>query len=362
MIKLFGLFLVAIIILGLIVKVVWDLFSNKDEEKPASDILIEGGITVILATLPSFSDSLLQFLYNLFQIAKTVEDGGFSPRWLIGFGLLLVVLGFILKIVDASAKYVILNMPGTIHHTKEDGMHKALKTTKCEEIETNTANCQAEMQKLSQTKADAIIRDIQAQMDRFNREAKNKRCFTGMAPIPFIIYAGTKHRGSDIRYYLEFDKATQHYSKLNNAKDYPILNKPAIIAVTTNEIVVAVSTTALINDANTGQFNLPVFRLSLDEPKDNAIFSKKQLNAYINETVTFISEVCKKNSQVKRVHLLLATQACFAYAFGKSLVLMQNRVPQIVSYHYTAPSYKVGITINGSSAGQIEKVKEVENV
>ena len=65
---------------------------------------------------------------------------------------------------------------------------------------------------------------------------------------------------------------------------------------------------------------------------------------------------------VLNVHLLLATQACFAYAFGKSLVLMQNRVPQIVSYHYAAPSYKVGITINGSSAGRIEKVKEVQNV
>ena len=266
-------------------------------------------------------------------------------------------MGVILNIVDASSKYVILNMPGTIHHTKEDGMLKSLKTDKCDEIETNTTNCQAEMQKLSLTKTTAILGDIQAQMDRFNRETKSKRCFTGMAPIPFIIFAGTRHRGSDIKYYLEFDKATQQYLKLNNAKEYPILNKSTITTTTSEEIVVAVSTTAIINETNTSQFNLPVFSLSLLEPKDNAIFSKRQLNAYINETVTFISEVCKKNSQVKRVHLLLATQACFAYAFGKSLVLMQNRVPQIVSYHYAAPSYKVGITINGSSAGRIENLK-----
>ena len=359
MIKLFGLFIVAIIIVGILVKKVWDLCTSKDEEKPTSDKLIEGGIAVILASLPSFSDSFLQFLYNWLQVAKTVEEGGFSPRWLFGLGLLLIVLGFILKFVDASAKYVILNMPGTIHHTKEDGMTKALKTTKFEEIEISTAECQVKMQKMSQTKATAIIGDIQKQMDNFNRKAHLKRCFTGMAPIPFIIYAGTKHRGKDIKYYLEFDKATQQYTKLNNDKKFPALLKPAINTVAETEIVVAVSTTALINEANTRQFNLPVISLSLVEPKDNAIFSKRQLNAYVNETVTFISEVCKKNSQVKRIHLLLATQACFAYAFGKSLVLMQNRVPQIVSYHYMAPSYKVGISINGSSAGQIVKVNEV---
>ena len=108
---------------------------------------------------------------------------------------------------------------------------------------------------------------------------------------------------------------------------------------------------------NTSQFNMPVFRLSIEAPKDNAIFSKRQLDEYVNETVTFISEVCKKNSNVVRVNLLLATQACFAYALGKALVLMQNRVPQIVSYHYIAPSYKIGLIINGVTAGQIVKTQ-----
>lgn len=352
------LFIVAIILIAIIVNVLWNLFGNKDEEKNSADKLIAAAVEVILASLPSFSDEFLQFLYDWLQIQKTVGEEGFSPRWLMAIGLLLLVVGFILKGIDAAAGCVILNMPGTIHHTKADGMLKALKCQNCDEIETNTANCQTAMQRLSQTRANAIIADIETQMERFNREAKSKRCFTGMAPIPFIIYAGTKHRNSDIRYYLEFNKATQQYTKLNNDKKFPALQRSVIYTVETTEIVVAVSTTAIINEANTSQFKLPVFSLSLAKPKDNAIFSKKQLNAYINETVTFISEVCKKNSQVKRVHLLLATQACFAYAFGKSLVLMQNRVPQIVSYHYIVPSYKVGITINGSSAGQIVKVKE----
>ena len=348
---------VAIILIGLLVKAIWDLFLDKDEEKMTSDKLIEGGITVILALLPSFSDSFLQFLYDWLQIQKTVGEEGFSPRWLMAIGLLLLVVGVVLKFIDAAASAVILNMPGTIHHTKTDGMLKALKCQNSDEIEIITANCQTEMHRLSQTRANAIIADIQNQMDRFNREAKSKRCFTGMAPIPFIIYAGTKHRGSDIRYYLEFNKATQEYTKLNNDKKFPELLRPAIKTVETKEIVVAVSTTAIINEANTNQFSHPVYNLALVEPKDNAIFSKRQLNDYVNTTVTFISEICKQNSHITKVHLLLATQACFAYAFGKLLVNMQNRVPQIISYHYIAPSYKVGMVINGTSSGQIVKVQ-----
>lgn len=357
MIKVYIAFIISIVVVGLIGWLLWKLFWKKDEETPASDKLIAGAVDVILATLPSFSDTAMQFLYDLFQIEKTATESGLSPKWLIAIGLVLLVAGVILKLVEASAGYVILNMPGTIHHTKNDGMLNALKIQNCEEIETNTANCQSEMQRLSQTRANAIIADIQTQMTRFNTMSRSKRCFTGMAPIPFVIIAGTKHKGRDIKYYLEFDKATQQYIKLSNDKQFPALNLPSISAIEAEEIVVAVSTTALINDANTSQFNLPVFRLSLTEPKDNAIYSKRQLDNYVNETVTFISEVSKKNSQVKRVHLLLATQACFAYALGKSLVLMQNRVPQIVSYHYIAPSYRVGIVVNGSAAGQVVKVQ-----
>lgn len=356
MIMVLGVFIVALIFFGIIIKKIWDAFFSNDEETIA-DKLIGGGITMLLATIPSSIDSLLQFLYDLLKVQKSANDDGLSLWWFVGLGLFLLILGVIMKFREASANYVILNMPGTIHHTKEDGMLKALNINNCDEIEISTANCQAEMQKLSQASANVILKDIQSQMERFNRQSHSKRCFTGMAPIPFIIYAGTKHTGNDIRYYLEFDKATQQYTKLNNEKKYPKLKRPELTTNTPNEIVVAVSTTALINEMNTSQFNMPVFRLSIEAPKDNAIFSKRQLDEYVNETVTFISEVCKKNSNVVRVNLLLATQACFAYALGKALVLMQNRVPQIVSYHYIAPSYKIGLIINGVTAGQIVKTQ-----
>ena len=163
------LFIVAIILIAIIVNVLWNLFGNKDEEKNSADKLIAAAVEVILASLPSFSDEFLQFLYDWLQIQKTVGEEGFSPRWLMAIGLLLLVVGFILKGIDAAAGCVILNMPGTIHHTKADGMLKALKCQNCDEIETNTANCQTAMQRLSQTRANAIIADIETQMERFNR-------------------------------------------------------------------------------------------------------------------------------------------------------------------------------------------------
>jgi hypothetical protein len=356
MVKLFGVFILIFIVVGIIVKFLWETFFANDEEKAVYDKLIEGGITLILATIPSFSESLLQFLYDFLNVEKSVAINELSPWWLVALGLLLLSVGVILKIIDASAKCVILNMPGTIHHTKDDGILKALNTNNCDEIKISAANCQTEMQKISQTKVNAVLSDIKLQMDRFNRMSNYKRCFTGMAPIPYVILAGTKHTGSDIRYYLEFNKATQQYTKLNNEKKYPKLIKSEIVTIDTNEIVVSVSITAVINDTNTKQFKMPVFNLSLEKTKDNAIYSKKQLNEYVDDTVTFISEVCKKNSNIARVNLLLATQACFAYALGVALVLMQNRVPQIVSYHYVAPSYTTGIVINGRESGHIVKV------
>lgn len=328
---------------------------SKDDEMSIADKFLDGGLTTILITLPTTSDAVLQFLYDLFKVPKSVTDAGLSPRWLIVIGIVFLFIGSILKIIDLTANYVILNMPGTIHHTKEDGMLKSLKAKHCDEIEASTENCQAAMPKLTQNKANGFLRDIQLQMNKFNDQTKNRRCFTGMAPIPFVIYAGTKHRGRDIKCYLEFDKATQQYLILNNNKKYPKLQKTEIGHVNSNEIVVAVSTTASVVEANIRQFNMPVFNLSLEEPKDNAIFSKKQLDDYVNDTITYISEVCKQNSNINKIHLLLSTQACYAYALGKNLVLMQNRVPQIISYHYIAPSYNVGIVVNGVAEGKIIK-------
>lgn len=353
MIRVYVILIIAAIIIAWVVKLLLHVLRFSGEDKPISDKLIEAGIGLVLATIPSFSDKVMQFLNALLRLSDTLPESSIQQGWLIGIGLFLLFLGVCLKIKDSTTPYVILNMPGTIHHTKDDGMQKSLNATKCEEIEVSTAGSQSEMQKLPQSKLNGILKDIELQMNRFNREKGKKRCFTGMAPIPFIIYAGTKHEGNDIKHYIEFDKSTQKYVKLNNVKSYPQLIVPKTdCSSSVSEIVVSVSTTARITEADTKQFNLPILNITLDKPKDNAIFSKKQLNDYVNRTVTAISELCK-NNDITTIHLLLATQPCFAYALGKSFITMQNRIPQIISYHYIAPSYSVGIIVNGKSRGNI---------
>ena len=53
MIKIFGLFIVVAILLGLFIKVLWDLFLGKDGEKTTADNLIAAAVDVIIASLPS---------------------------------------------------------------------------------------------------------------------------------------------------------------------------------------------------------------------------------------------------------------------------------------------------------------------
>lgn len=353
MIKVYAILIFAAIIIALVVKLLMSMFRSSDDDKPVSNVLIETGAGLILAAIPSFSDKVMEFLYTLVCLPEPSSESNIQQGWLIGIGVFILALGVYFKIKDSAVPYVILNMPGTIHHTKADGMLQALNATNCDEIEVSTAESQSDMQKLSQAKTNVVLKDIDLQMIRFNREKGKKRCFTGMAPIPFIIYAGTKHEGNDIRHYIEFDKSTQKYTKLNNDKSYPKIIVPKTDCLNSvNEIVVSVSTTARITDTNTKQFNMPVLSIVLDNPKDNAIYSKKQLNDYVNKTVTLISDVCK-NKDITTIHLLLATQSCFAYALGKSFITMQNRIPQIISYHYIDPSYSVGIIVNGISKGNI---------
>ena len=351
MISLYVILIIAAIVVALIVKLIFSVFHCLDDDKPVSDVLIVAGVELFLANISSFSDKVIQFLYTLLRLPEPILESSIQPGWLIGLGGIMLVLGIYFKIKDSSTPYVILNMPGTIHHTKDDGMQKSLNATNCDEIEVSTASSQAEMQKLSQSKLNGILKDIDLQMNRFNGKTRCKRCFTGMAPIPLIIYAGTKHKGSDIQY-IEFNKSKQQYEKLNNEKSYPKLILPTTSNISSEEIVVSVSTTARITDTNTRQFKKPVLNITIDEPKDNAIYSKKQLNDYVDKTVTFVSKVYK-DYNISKIHLLLATQPCFTYALGKSFITMQNRIPQIISYHYVAPSYIVGIVVNGNSRGTL---------
>lgn len=351
MIRLYFILILVAIIIALVVKLLLSVCHCLDDDKPVSDVLIVAGAELILANISSLGDKVIQFLYTLLRLPEPLPESSIQPGWLMGLGGIMLVLGIYFKIKDSSIPYVILNMPGTIHHTKDDGMQKSLNATNCEEIEISTADSQEEMQKLSQTKLNGILRDIDLQMNRFNGKTRCKRCFTGMAPIPLIVYAGTKHKGSDLLY-IEFNKSKQQYEKLNNEKSYPKLILPATSNISSDEIVVSVSTTARITNSNTMQFKMPVLNITIDEPKDNAIYSKKQLNDYVDKTVTFIAKVYK-DYKISKIHLLLATQPCFAYALGKSFVTMQNRIPQIISYHYVAPSYIAGIEVKGNTKGTL---------
>lgn len=63
--------------------------------------------------------------------------------------------------------------------------------------------------------------EIEEQVNAFKNETiERKRGYTGIAPIPFIMYAGTLLERGEINYYYEFDKIdTNDYYKLEHKKN-----------------------------------------------------------------------------------------------------------------------------------------------
>ena len=64
-----------------------------------------------------------------------------------------------------------------------------------------------------------IIHKIDKTCEKFTERSRDRKsCFTGMAPIPYTIYAGTKLAGSELRRYFEYRRADSKYYELSNQK------------------------------------------------------------------------------------------------------------------------------------------------
>lgn len=251
----------------------------------------------------------------------------------------------------------LLNMPGlTNHNAKANHIFEPIGR-EGQEILLETDCDQTTMANLTKQSLKSIIKQIQDKVSEFSNKDGIK-CFTGMAPIPFIIYAGTKHKRNDISYYLEYSRSGSKYLALNNNQTYPALQLTPITTTDGSEAVIAFATTADITEVNIQQFRCHVFRAELCETCNNAIFSLPQLYDYVDTLLIYIENIHKQNPNLIRIHLLCSTQTCFAYHLGTKLVNMSNRLPQLVSWHFISshqPVYTVGLIITGSEAGQIVK-------
>lgn len=186
--------------------------------------------------------------------------------------------------------------------------------------------------------------------------SKHRRSFTGIAPIPLLIYAGRKIPKIGLDRYYEIQKL-ENKNELtpldisDKAKYEPLLIKGNI--TTSNEkeeVVVAVSTTGTVSNNDLKQFidkGLEVKHIYLENPSHTSIVSVSQINDYAEIIIKEILDIKNKKENLRTVHLICASKPSLMFRVGQ--LIDDTQMPVIISYHYTQQDnykYPWGIFIN----------------
>lgn len=215
-----------------------------------------------------------------------------------------------------------------------------------------------------------IVKQVREDAEKFAVKSKeNGGCFTGMAPIPYTIFAGTFLGEADINRYFEFNRnAGEIYYELKKKrifqrrkwKDLEIINCEA--SENAKEIVLAISITHNVMDADLSQFaGMDVIRVGLSAPKDNVIEFQEQLMEYkkvIHDCLDIKLRECFPN--LKTVHLVASIPSCMSIEIGKIIGMGTNRMMDIIVYHYIHSNtikYPFGVYVSGSRKGTFVKVE-----
>ena len=209
-----------------------------------------------------------------------------------------------------------------------------------------------------------ILEQIKEDVTGFKNESKGlKKGYTGIAPIPFIMYAGTFLNREKIDKYYEYDKKKCLYSELSNKKEsYPrLLIDTNINNLNENkkEITLVISITQKIQDDDIKQFirRSNVVKLHTEKIQDNIIISVKQLDEYTNLVFDTIQKIKDKLGNISKINMIISSQSCFALEIGKRSA-DNTRLPQIVSYQFEQQNkikYPWGIIINSDNANKLVK-------
>lgn len=341
---------------------------NKSKQSDLPLLLIYEGIGLL------GSGILGSFEYNFFLNINTKIGAAFgyikSPDTnyvLIGCGIVLIILGVIIWRSIRKRVYV-LNMIGKVKHEISDVEtvnSLRLKDYQLKETVLDLRWAASDVTQQTWEKAKAQIEEYIGEFSA--RSDASTVCFTGMAPIPFEVYAGTCMTGHTIKRFFEYKRSEDTYYELIHkrthspmlwlkSKKIPALTGSALTGDDSAEVDIAISITQTVQDSDLTQFVCPKVRLGIDIPKDNIITSISQLRDYVNKTNELIIELKKTYPNLKRIHLVSAVPSCYAFDLGCKLGHLDNRFPEIVVHHYVStatPKYKYGIVVTGENKGNL---------
>lgn len=344
-------------------------FKKNKKEESFSALLFTSGLTLVVSSSSSFFDKILVGMGVLLKYSKPIELEGDFNIYYFCLGTTLIIISIIMNIYIKKKLYV-LNINGYSNKKIELFLTKIkISNYDFKEREVNFVNLYKRIfsLRLDNESFECIKVEIEDEIKTFKNETIDKKIgYTGIAPIPFIIYAGTFMDRIKIDNYYEYDKIetnTYYTLKSNKKANYPKLNIITDINEidkNKNEIVIAISLTQPITDSAISQFvcNSNVVKMGVSKPTDNTIRYREQLNEYVNLLFEIIEQLGRVIPNLSKIHLVYSGQSCLALEIGKRCV-DTTRIPQIISYQFenqsTTVKYPWGIIINGVDKGKLIK-------
>jgi len=354
-----------IVIIVLIVGMIFTVnffFSNK-KEQGVSTILITSGLSL---TISSFGNTWTNInrLFATIILSESSNDAikinsAFSEtQWVqLTVGIILILSGIYL-LYFIKNKLFILNL-NAYYDNRIESNNKALGLATFEFKEREIDLVRHYKKGVTENTIKEFLEIIEEKTNSFVLESEGfKRGYTGIAPIPFVMFAGTYLQRKKINEYFEFDKIeTEEFYKLKNSNKYPPLQIDKSFEnkrIKTKEFVIAVSLTKKITDEQMNQFkDVEKVEIYIHNPKDNLINCKDQLIEYAQIIVNTIEEISTLGSCGK-IHLLISSQSSLALEIGKRID--NQRMAEVICYFFDIKqknNYPWGLVINGENKGEL---------
>lgn len=356
-------FIGIIVVLAIVVGILIYKIKGESKESCPGTILISSGVGLIVSSFPSLSNRLI----DLISACLHIDFGSNSNEMYIsiGCGFVLIIMGIFYN-KNIKDRFYIFNM-----FSKDKifiGQHPnyndlKLVDFKIREHIVDIVRAFNEGKDMTLEKCNYIAEEIREKAECFLNQSKEcNKGFTGMAPIPFTILAGTFLSGTEIDRYFEYNMFNKRYyelkkSKIKKNKIQPLVVNQQVRDSNSKDVLVTLAITIKPLDSDLIQFNnMDSINIEMIEPKNNAIVYKQQLDLYTKQIVDELVNLSSLYPKLERIHLVAAIPSCISIELGRLISKNRNRLPQIISYHYirgNSPRYAFGIVITENEKGKL---------
>lgn len=330
--------------------------------------IIAAGIELIVGAFPALIDNVFGLLSFQITGAQSSDDVNI---WSLIAGFVLLGVG-ILILVFIRDRFYVLNMFG-LYSQREIGDKQNVKQLKLNDYKirerfidfVNVFNMGIDEKTNS-----IIVSKIEEECIKFrDRSVEFKKGFTGTAPIPYTILAGTYLVDCEPKSFFEWKREEEKFIQLSAKKkaDFPELkikemDNPNVDA---KSVIVAISTTRRIEKHQLKDFGeQDIIEIYLDDCKDNNITYVKQLQNYRKVILDELEALGReKYPHLNQINLVASIPSCISLEIGRMIAQNNNRVKKIVAYHFVNQGkklYPFGITVT-ESQGQYKKGELIEN-